>query len=197
MALSSGDSRRFDFPCTVILTLVGVVLSVGLIGDHEFAQRFVADRAAIADGELWRLFSGALVHIDQGQAGRDLSVFFLLGAVHEGLFGRRWAWLMLLLLPLGPILAFAQGASSYFGLSCAVNGLFALSLIEQWRRARAPWIVLLAVVFLAKLLYEGISGDMMMPMALERGVHPLPLAHLGGALAGGLCALGIRSAKAV
>ncbi len=191
-----GAPRRFDFPITLALTLIGVVLSAGLIGDHDQAQRFIADRAAIADGELWRLFTGALVHIDLGQAGRDLSVFFLLGAVHEGLFGWRWAPLMLLLLPLGPALAFAEGAPSYFGLSCAVNGLFALSLIEQWRRARAPWIALLAAVFLGKLLYEGFSGDMMMPMALERGVRPLPLAHLGGALVGGLCALIVRSSKA-
>jgi rhomboid family GlyGly-CTERM serine protease len=146
----------------------------------------IADASEIANGQLWRLLTGPLVHSDFGQAGRDLSMLILVGIVWERSFGRRYLPLMLLCLivPTAAAVLMHPELGAYFGLSGAVNGLFTAALIEDLWRSKSGLIGGLLIVHVLKLAYESLSGGMLMPMELASGVTPLPEAHLTGALTG-------------
>ncbi len=152
----------------------------------------MGDAIRIAHGEVWRLFTGPLVHTDLGQAGRDLTMLLLVGAVWERSFGPRYLPLMLLclLVPTAVVVATRVDLGCYFGLSGAVNGLFSAALIEDWRRSRSWMIGALLALHAIKLMYESLSGGMLLPMELASGVTPLPVAHLAGALTGVLFVAG-------
>lgn len=188
--------KRLDFPLTAGVVLLAVLASAGL-WLHEgplysLADLFVADTSRIAAGQLWRLVTGPLVHTDGGQAGRDLFMGLLVGLVYERQLGPRFKWLLALCLvvPTAVALGLRPELGAYFGLSGAVNGLFSAALLFEWQQAdgkgplgRAVTIGLL-LLHGAKLLFESLTGGMLMPMELASGVTPLPEAHLAGAITG-------------
>ena len=139
------------------------------------------DRAAIADGELWRVLSGHWVHWSAVHAlGNGALLMALLGAARENLPWLR-LWLVaapmmsLLLFAFDPTLAQYRGSS---GLVAMVAG----AVWVQWLPVRPRLAWTLAALVAARLAVD-FSG-MGMPGVLPSGVITAWPVHAFGLLAG-------------
>ncbi len=129
-------------------------------------------------------WTGHLSHWSTGHLLWDLVVFVLLGAVVELRHGRA---ALAAVIAAGVALGGAAGAlvhpdlTAYRGLSAVDTALFAFLLAS----ARSPWLALLAL----KLAVEAWLGGPLFASDMGPGVSLAIGAHLGGAVAGVLCAL--------
>jgi len=150
-------------------------------------EGWVYDRAAIEQGEWWRLLSAHWVHSDRAHAAWDIAALLLLGL----LFEPRLQWRLPLLLLGGSLAVDAwlwwgvPSLSYYCGLSGILNSLLVFGLLHWWRDDRHP--LLLAMLGLAglKIILE-ISGEQAL---LTRTAWPsVPTVHAAGYVFGLLLA---------
>jgi rhomboid family GlyGly-CTERM serine protease len=143
------------------------------------------DRAALGSGELWRLVTAHLVHLDLHHALLNCLGLLLMWA----LFARDYTPRQWLVIALGSVAAIDAGLwlwdstlHWYVGSSGALHGLMAAgTLAHLRRRERDGWI--LAVLLAGKLVWE--QGVGALPLS---GSDPVVVdAHLFG-VAGGLAA---------
>jgi rhomboid family GlyGly-CTERM serine protease len=150
------------------------------------------ERAGILHGELWRLWSGHLVHYSVSQAGADTLVLFVMGLYAEPLVGSRRFGLMLAgaaallslgMLVLAPALNEYRGASGLAVLTAVLGGVLA------WRRhpGSRPMLACAAPALAAKTLWEACAQTAAFA-DLPAGVSVAWQAHLLGALLGVLAA---------
>jgi rhomboid family GlyGly-CTERM serine protease len=146
------------------------------------------DRAAIAGGQTWRLFTGNLVHYDwihwaanvgtfavlcwiAASQGRGVSGTVLLSAVAVGAGVYTWA----------------DGVGTYRGISgvdCALaaRGLVMMAARDGVRRG-AGWLAILFLV-LAKSAYEMATGHVLLPTSAPAGVIVVGVTHVIGLVIG-------------
>jgi rhomboid family GlyGly-CTERM serine protease len=150
------------------------------------------DRAALAGGELWRLLTAHLVHLDLHHALLNCLGLVLMWI----LFARDYSprqWLLIVLASMAVIDAgLALWDSTlrwYVGSSGALHGLMAAGTLAHLRRGeRDGW--LLAAFLVGKLVWE--QGFGALPLS---GNDPVVVdAHLFGA-AGGLAAAAFLAAR--
>ena len=180
----------------VALALVLAALALELA--PQAAARLGWERAAIARGELWRLFTGHLVHGAPRLLLLDLGALALLGAWVERA-SRRLLLAALAASALASSLAVlaCTGYGRYVGSSALASGLAAAAAVLLLRSPRRParlvaWTLLALIA--GKLALEGLE---LWPAALgglPPGHEPVPAAHLAGALGGGAAALALRPA---
>ena len=118
------------------LLLIALSCAVELFGDRGRAL-LSFDRAAVLDGQWWRLLTGNLAHLGWYHWFLNaLGLLVLVLLCPERL--PAWVWLRrLLLLGLGMtsgLLLFVPDLSNYVGLSGVIHGLFVLGLVPQVRR---------------------------------------------------------------
>lgn len=144
------------------------------------------DRAALAHGELWRLWSGQFCHWSALHLVGNLAA--LTGvAIVAGRTIRRWLALLPIAAPLLSVFLYfaAPSLERYRGLSGLVALLVVGAAIEGGTVGR-----LLAVAYLGKLAFDATTGS---PSALlPEGIVIAWPAHLGGILLGLLAAFGFR-----
>ena len=151
-------------------------------------EAWLYDRAAIANGELWRLVTGHLVHSDAAHLAWNLGAFVILGALAETRLGLRPLPLLGLLLGAATAIDLwlwwlEPGMLRYCGLSGLLNGLLAAAAIGLWRRTGSPVFLLLLIGDLAKIgLEAGLGGALLPTSGLAWGA--VPGAHLAGLAAG-------------
>jgi len=181
--LESGRSELVPF----VLLLVATLLA--WFGDPARLQlRY--ERAAIADGEWWRLLSGHLVHLGWPHLLLNIVglmlVWLLVGA---RLSTRGWIVVILFVIAtmdvafwlLRPELAW------YVGLSGLLHGLLAAGVVAGWHHAPKENLAI-AVVLVVKLAYEQWGGPM--PGSTNLSGGPVVVdSHLFGAIGGLLIAL--------
>ena len=153
----------------------------------------VLERSAVLHGELWRLWTGHLVHDHVAHALWNLAAVAALGSCLERRHPARFALSLLVAAPLSaaavvvlrPDLASYQGASA---LASALYVLGALALARDGpdRLARAGGAAALAL-FVAKLALEG-AGHWSSP-ALPPELASVGVAHVVGGAVGALAAL--------
>lgn len=115
------------------------------------------DRDALLAGQVWRLWSGHLMHLDLRHAGMNLAALAVLSVA-----AMRWRLLAPLLLTsslLMPALGLAlltalPGLHWYVGLSGLLHGWLVWLLLV--RGGRLAWLGLVLVA--AKLVWQGIGG---------------------------------------
>jgi len=162
------------------------------------------DRNAFLQAQLWRVWTGHLVHYDHAHLLWDLAVLLLLGSLLEsGLAG---------LTPVGrrtfgqvlaasgatisvAVLIFQPHLTRYRGLSGIDSTLFAwlaASLLQQaWTERHRLLIILSGLAlfgFMAKCIVETTTGRTIFVDSVNAGFVPVPLAHLVGAGVGLLAA---------
>lgn len=173
----------------LVLALTLAALLVALLGEPA-AQRLRYERGAILSGEVWRLFSGHLVHLGWTHLGLNAAALVLIAA----LLGRLqrappWAWSVLassLGVGLGLLWCSPQ-VDWYVGLSGVSHGLVAAggaALARERRAAGFAWLALLA----GKLAWEQFHGALPGSQAVIGGATVVD-AHLYGAVAGLMAAL--------
>lgn len=154
---------------------------------EDWRQLLRYERLAVADGELWRVLTGNLVHL--GWAHFLLNICGLL--VMAWLFGTYrsagfWA-AAFLICAIGcnaGLFLFSPDVFWVVGLSGALHGLFVIGA-SDWIARGDPvgkWLLLGVVV---KLIWEQLVGEL--PLSAEVvGSSVVTDAHLWGAMAGAL-----------
>lgn len=172
------------------LLLCLALLLAPLAGGEALTLLWRYERAAMAEGQWWRLVSAHFVHMDAGHALLNCAGLALLWA----LFARSWRpgqWLFALVFTMVTIdLGFwfvSTELQWYVGASALLHGAFAcgcMALIFQ--RDRLGWIAL--VVLVAKLVWEQWQG----PLPLETRHPVITASHAYGAAGGAMAALLLR-----
>lgn len=172
------------------LPLLTLGLAVAALAVHAIpgaAELLQFDRAALAQGEWWRWFTGHLAHFGANHLVWDVSVLMGLGWTCEREARLRCVLALALAAPaisvaiawLQPQFAIYRGLS---GLDCALFGLLAGRLLRRGHRvATAAGVLALAAVG-AKAGFE-IATEATL-FARGGGYAPVPLAHLVGLAAG-------------
>ena len=188
MGLNQGDA---DHPKTANLqvwivpgAIVAIALVIAIAGEAG-RETFRYDRLAIANGELWRLFSGHPAHLGWSHfalnAGGMALVFYLVGSRFSP---REWLLLCILIMLcidagfwlLQPQLIW------YVGLSGLLHGCLAAGVIDGLRtRQLEDWVI--AGLLVLKLGYEQLVGPLPGSEA-SAGGSVVVAAHLYGAVAG-------------
>jgi rhomboid family GlyGly-CTERM serine protease len=154
----------------------------------------VYNRAAIAQGELWRLLTGHFVHCDFSHLAWNLMPLLLIAGLLEQRLGARvtagvtlvsclgvsiWLWFTQTDLPL------------YCGLSGMLYGLLAVLLATLRQESRHPAIPLIGMAALLKIIFEIASRQAVFTHLSWAG---LPGAH-GAGMAAGIIYLGMVAAS--
>ena len=168
----------------LILLLSWALQAGGLVADWRF------DRALIAQGDVWLLFSGHLVHLNWthwalNMAGLAVVAFFF------SPYSSVWQWLWVI-----AISALFVGVGlywrnpelhTYVGLSGVLHGLFIYGAMRETRRYPASGYVLLALL-VAKLIWEFMNGPLPGSETMTQG-RVATDAHLYGAIGGGFAGM--------
>jgi rhomboid family GlyGly-CTERM serine protease len=150
-------------------------------------------RTALARGELWRLFTGHLMHFSADHLQWDLVVFVALGSLVE--LRNRSHFVSSVA---GSALAISLGVwwlqpqfASYRGLSGVDSALFGYLAVDilnlsrgEGRRLPALAGGLAMTLFVAKIIFELSTGRTIF-VENNAGFTPVPLAHLIGVIVGG------------
>ena len=175
-----------------LLAVCALLLLLTLTGDAG-RELLRYDRAALAQGELWRLVTAHLVHLDLHHALLNCLGLALMWI----LFARDYAPRQWLIVVLGSMAAIDAGLALwdstlrwYVGSSGALHGVMAAgTLAHLRRRERDGW--LLAAFLAGKLLWEQAVGAL--PLS---GSDPVVVdAHLFGAAGGLAAAAFLRGAR--
>lgn len=144
----------------------------------------IFDRHALLSGEIWRLFTGHLVHFSEPHLMYNLLVFVVSGYFIEKedrrLFGYLCFWLALVigmsLLILKPDMAYYGGLS---GIACGV--LYYLAMMGLKRSK--PWqVISLMIVFVVpvKIAIEIYDSASLLPYWVQQSFVPMHSTHMIG-----------------
>jgi len=156
------------------------------------AEQLALTRQAILAGELWRLWTGHLVHFSSSQLYLDTAILLLLGTVAERELGSRFAGVLVLLGM--PILAFlllllAPNLLEYRGASGVVMLLAGATGTVLWQRLPpVRGLLLFLVAALASKAIVDATGMDTTLTSLPSGVRVAWQAHVCGAVLGWLAA---------
>ncbi|TLU67508.1 rhombosortase [Thalassotalea litorea] len=166
----------------LIVLLISIVV---FFVPETFSQSLVFDRNDIANGELWRLFTGHFDHTNLNHMLLNLAGLTMLWALHgdhyrHGLFIAVF-FTSAIICSLG-IYFFDPQMTRYVGLSGVLHGLFVFGAIADIKQGdKTGYLLLLGVT--AKIIYEqfaGASADMVELIGSDIAID----AHLFGAIGG-------------
>ena len=199
----SGESMRgLDWKLTFAIAVTAAVVTAIALAtgpDGAAARWLVADRDALARGELWRAITGPFVHVTWGHLVRDLALVLVPGIAYEAAFGRRWRLVIVAGLIVPALVVVATGTPAYYGLSGLSHACLAATLGYELRHRTGPtrwYVVALLAAGIGKIGYELATGAPAFAMDLGPGVHQATLAHAAGGALGLALALAPASATA-
>jgi rhomboid family GlyGly-CTERM serine protease len=156
------DLRRIGTPAWYYLAAAAFAFVVQLM--PAWRDALIYDRTALAEGQLWRAWTGHVVHFGWPHFFADTGLLLIIGWTIGREFPRA-SWLGLLLMPpfiSGSIYFFDGDMQRYAGLSAVNLGLLLLLAARGWRGHWRDWfwpaIVLIYVLELAYEIYRGGRG---------------------------------------
>jgi rhomboid family GlyGly-CTERM serine protease len=177
-----------------------VAFAIQLAGAGPVRDALIYDRAAIADGEFWRLWTGHLCHFGWTHVIADTGLFLIIGWTLE----RRFPLATRLALVASPAFVaatlyfFSPDLSRYAGLSGVNVGLLVFLSLDGWYRRRGDWfwpaILLVHAIELALEAASGGAGGGAIRFD-EPAIRIATAAHVAGALYGFGWFLLLRSAR--
>jgi len=195
MGLRTGNSAdggwdSFGGAKVPFAALVCAALAAAAAGD-DGASALRYGRAAVADGEWWRLATAHLVHLGPGHLLLNLAGLALVGWLTGREFGAAGWWLVAGVSAAtisAALYLLHPGVAWYVGLSGVLHGLLAGGLVPALRRRDAAAMIL-AALLAGKLAWEALAGPL--PGAEQTAGGPVLVeAHRYGALGGAIAALG-------
>ena len=164
------------------------------LGGTAVRDALMYDRLRIAGGEIYRLASGHLVHLDWRHLLLNLAGLALVWALVGDRFRGR-AWLAIAAISAATIdVAFwwlVPELRWYVGLSGVLHGLLVAGAIGLYRERRIESVILLVVVAV-KLGYEALFGPMPGSSSALNG-NVITEAHLFGAVGGAIAAAALQA----
>lgn len=178
--------RCFGLPW---LTLTLVALALIAAWQPTLAAAMELDRAALQQGEVWRLLTGHLAHWSGEHLFWDVAVFAVVGIACERRSRSRYACcLMAAALAIGVgVLTVCPELLKYRGLSgvdCALFAYLIADLVAERSRKGQPVgvLLLLGAILIAKIIWElGTGGALFVQSDV---MVPVPESHAIGAVAG-------------
>ncbi|MCI0657927.1 MAG: rhombosortase [Acidobacteria bacterium] len=159
-------------------------------------------KGAIQAGQIWRILTGHLVHASRDHLLWDALALLLIGFLFEKHLGRHFAWVTVfsMFVVSGGLLALHPSLEAYCGLSGVLTAQWVCGAMLAAHEERVSGRVVLSglywgCVFLdgGKLIYEASVGHSLFVDIHRLGGHPVPVAHLCGALAGILACMVVLS----
>jgi rhomboid family GlyGly-CTERM serine protease len=172
------------------LLITGLLLIVPTLGGEAARQLLRYDRAALAQGQWWRLLTAHLVHLGLRHALLNALGLALMWALFARDYSLR-AWLLIVFAAMAAIdsgLWFADSTVAwYVGSSGVLHGVMAAGALAHVRTGqRDGWI--LVAVLAAKLAYEHWAGALPFsgtgPVVISAHLYGVLGGLLGGVLAG-------------
>lgn len=167
-------------------------LAAAIAGD-DLTLLLRYERATIASGEWWRLFSGNIVHLGWSHLLINLAGLALIWA----LFCRHYTTLSWLAIALASgvgvtsgLWLFSPELNWYVGLSGLLHGLFVAGAVAVIRRGE-QWGYLMLLGIATKLAYESLVGSLPGSTTITGG-PVVEESHLYGAIAGALTGVMIK-----
>jgi rhomboid family GlyGly-CTERM serine protease len=166
--------------------LLGIVLVALALMPEAVGASLAFDRLALADGQVWRLWTAHFVHFPGWHAPIDIAALCMVAGVAERLLGARRCWVALVLgAPLISLALFwlVPEMAEYRGSSAIAYLLCAATALALWRSQpeQRPLIALIGIVVGIKLLLDAIAPTAI-PSSLPMDVRVAWQAHLLGAL---------------
>ncbi|NOX70046.1 MAG: rhombosortase [Gammaproteobacteria bacterium] len=189
--LKSVMVRRFAMAGTwrIAAVLGGFSLLAALAGDAG-RQWLRWDRGAIADGEIWRLVSGHLVHMNWSHFGLNAAGLILVWLlVGERFSSRNWVWIVVVTIA-GTDLGFwflDPQLQWYVGMSGLLHGLLMAGLVMGVLSEPRESLLIGAFV-VAKLAFEQLSGSLP-GSEMASGGPVIVNAHLYGSISATVVAI--------
>lgn len=171
----------------IYLILAALLLAMTQLPD---IQSWLAwDRQAIQAGEVWRILTGNLTHTNWPHMIMNTLALAVISFIFRAhIHVKSYTWLILGLSAVVGIAILASDIRWYAGLSGVLHGLFAWGAVRDIQtRQKGGWLLLLGLGL--KVGWEQIAGGSASSEALI-GARVATEAHLAGALAGGVIALG-------
>jgi rhomboid family GlyGly-CTERM serine protease len=163
-----------------------VVVLFAAVG-RDWLPALQYERGALAAGQLWRLITAHLVHLNTWHAVLNLAGLALLVA----LFPRSYRPLEWLAIAVASALAIDAGlwfgdrqVEWYVGLSGVLHGVLAAGALAWWRSESRTLAALLSLIIVAKLAYEQSYGA----LPFSGSIPVVVDAHLYGAIGGAITA---------
>lgn len=193
MTGATGGGRFGSFG-TPLAIAAGAALVEAFGDPGRLALRY--ERAGLADGELWRLLTGHLVHLGPSHLAMNLLALAILALVLPSL-AKTVDWIVTALaaalaIDLG-LYALQPTVDWYVGLSGVLHGFWAAGVALAFGDRRLDAIPL-AILLALKLGYEAAFG----PVPLSGDVAAGPVvaeAHAFGAVGGILAALALLAVR--
>ncbi len=152
------------------------------------SSAFIYDRSLIITGEVWRCWTGHIVHFSANHFWWDMVIFVPVGCWLERIRPKRIRWFYVIC-PLAistALLVVEPALERYAGISGVATGALVLLAGLQLRRRPAEpawfWLTVLGLVA-AKIGFELMGNDSLL-VDLPGSVRVAPLAHIGGLLCG-------------
>jgi rhomboid family GlyGly-CTERM serine protease len=178
------------------LVAVAALLALPVLGGAAAVAALRYERAAIADGQWWRLLSCHLVHFDVRHLALNLAGLGLLWWLFVA-DARPRDWLGVVLAAAltvgGGLYVLEPGVAWYLGLSGVLHGVWAAAALFAWRRWPLEALVTGALLA-AKLVAERALGPL--SGAVDAALPVIVAAHLYGALGGLAAAVALRVPRA-
>jgi rhomboid family GlyGly-CTERM serine protease len=185
------------------VAIVAIVAIIAQLSSPDIARALEWKRESMGAGIPWGVLTGHLAHWSWNHLVWDLVAFVGLSFACLRVRPRRFIVCLGLSAIAIPIVVFVfhPELATYRGLSGIDSALFALFITGLWRVGSpgprflngARLLALVgAVLFLAKTVFEILSGQTLFVQSGEAGFVPVPSAHLAGFVAGLVAALGVR-----
>jgi len=191
--IGASDRSWWSWMSVLWLPVAVVALACAAAASPALSAAWELERAAVARGELWRVFTGHLTHWNLDHLFWDAATFAALAAACMHWSPRRtMACLIGAMIAISATVLAAHGElATYRGLSGLDTALFTLLAMLMWRDARRNGDRALGAVakwalagLLAKTAYELASGDTLFVDSAAAGFVPLASAHAAGAVVG-------------
>lgn len=193
MGLNQGDAghRISQILRSAALPAIPAVLAALLaLGGEPLADSLSYNRAAISGGEIYRLLSGHFVHLGLQHLLLNLAGLVLVWVlVGRELRSRQWTLVTLVAIAIidGGFWVLQPQLHWYVGLSGLLHAWLAAGLVSGLRQPSVE-LIALAVLLVAKLVYEALAGPLPGSEASSGG-NVIVAAHLYGAFAGTLAGI--------
>ena len=192
---SSTQIRANAWPwATVIIALAAVITYTSA----QLADILIYKRSLILTGQIWRTWTGHIVHFGPSHLLWDLAVFLPAGCWLERLQPRcaRRLYLLCPIIISVVLLVFDPALERYAGLSgLAIGTLMLLTAVQLTNSRESPWLWLgVVLLIMAKLVIE-LRQDAPLLVSDFAGIRNVPLAHFSGVGSGLLCWLFLGRSK--
>lgn len=163
--------------------LCAAALALAAWAASAFPDACTLERSSLASGQVWRLWTGHLVHASRAHFNYDVGAAVLLCCVFGP--GKRWLWMPPVI---GiAILAAMPGVEHYYGLSAVLHAWVVVIAAKLWREKTGAysWIAAgILAVTIGKAALETALGHSLFTAELDFGGPVLHASHLIGALIG-------------